>query len=190
MRNRHVLLEKAKSPKSPAANPSKQAEKKREGTDPRVRGKDPIGIRIVEMRKQRPLFFPFSLFFLYIFWYVYVSTVHFLPSSHNKEKPACPNGDEPFLFIFLLFLFLFFRFLCMSCDSVAGRADVVCAHFAGLPTIVHFSCNNRKPLKIPFSLFFHRKTCPFLYFSSQKWCPPPHSPSIRPHVTRTIYWLC
>ena len=187
MRNRHVLLEKAKSPKSPAANPSKQAEKKREGTDPRVRGKDPIGIRIVEMRKQRPLFFPFSLFFIYFdMWALYI----FSPLLIIRKNPRVQMATNLFYLFFLLFLFLFFRFLCMSCDSVAGRADVVCAHFAGLPTIVHFSCNNRKPLKIPFSLFFHRKTCPFLYFSSQKWCPPPHSPSIRPHVTRTIYWLC
>jgi hypothetical protein len=64
----------------------------------------------------------------------------------------------------------------MSCDSVAGRADVVCAHFAGLPTIVHFSANNRKAPENPIFPSFPSKNMSVFIFFVTKMVPPPHSP--------------
>jgi hypothetical protein len=70
MRNRHVLLEKAKSPKSPAAaNPTKQAEKKGGERSARKRKRSDWDSNSRNAETKTPLFS--FLLFLYIL-YVYM----------------------------------------------------------------------------------------------------------------------
>lgn len=100
--------------------------------------RDPIGIRIVEMRKQSPslfsFFFPFFFLFyiyLYIFIIIYVCVcVHFSPSLENPRVQMAT------------FFFIFLYFSLLGSVTQLHRADVVCAHFAGRPLSSLCKCSS------------------------------------------------